>query len=40
MNGRYKPVDTTDELFAQTQDIKQIVESIKGFKEAIRNCKN
>ncbi|KAF7632551.1 Eukaryotic translation initiation factor 3 subunit K [Meloidogyne graminicola] len=37
MNGRSKPNDTTDELFGQSNDIKQIVESIKGFKEAIRN---
>ncbi|KAL7080376.1 hypothetical protein ACQ4LE_000146 [Meloidogyne hapla] len=37
LNGRYKPSESSDESFSQSNDIKQIVESIKGFKEAIRN---
>nr|CAD2169776.1 unnamed protein product [Meloidogyne enterolobii] len=37
LNGRSKPLDSSDESFSQSNDIRQIVESIKGFKEAIRN---
>ncbi|CAK5052860.1 unnamed protein product [Meloidogyne enterolobii] len=37
LNGRSKPLDSSDDSFSQSNDIKQIVESIKGFKEAIRN---
>jgi hypothetical protein len=38
VNGRYRPSEKEDEPFKRPEEIKIMVESIKGFKEAIRNC--
>lgn len=38
VNGRYRPSESPDEPYKRPDEIKQMVESVHGFKEAIRLC--
>ena len=38
VNGRYRPSESPDEPYKRPDEIKQTVESVQGFKEAVRIC--